>query len=227
MNKKYLGYRYAMGLLMLFCLAVGSAWGQSAQDLPAEVIAYADIIFYNGKVLTTDENFTIEEAAAIRNGKFLAVGSSERILAMAGPNTRRVDLEGRSVIPGLIADHEHSAFVGNVAKRGQGGRVEFEDVASGLEEIKAEVAKFPPGAELYMRGTSKKPLVVDVTLAQLDAAAPENPISISCQNNQVIVNTMPAYSSATPGIVIIRTSAVEVSIQAVSPVSILGAAATL
>ena len=190
MNKNHLGYRYAMAFLMFFCLAANSAWGQSAQDLPAEVIAYADVVFYNGKVLTADEEFTIEEAVAIRDGKFLAVGSSERILAMAGPDTRRVDVEGRSVIPGLIADHEHGAFVGNVAKRGQGGRVEFKDVASGLEEIKAEVAKFPPGLELYMRGPSQKPLVVDVTLAQLDAAAPDNPISISCQNNQVIVNSL-------------------------------------
>ena len=190
MNKNQLAYRYAMGLLMLFCLAAGSAWGQRGQDLPPEVIAYADIIFYNGKVLTADENFTLEQAVAIRNGKFLAVGNSVRILAMAGPRTRRVDLEGRSVIPGLIADHEHGAFVGNVAKRGQGGTVQFKDVASGLEEIKAEVAKFPPGLELYMRGPSKKALVVDVTLAQLDAAAPENPISISCQNNQVIVNSL-------------------------------------
>ena len=116
MNKTGLN-RYAIGLLVLFCLASGSTWGQG-QNLPAEVIAYADIIFYNGKVLTADEDFTIQEAVAIRDGKFLAVGSSERIQAMAGPDTRRVDLEGRSVIPGLIADHEHGAFVGNVAKRG-------------------------------------------------------------------------------------------------------------
>jgi predicted amidohydrolase YtcJ len=176
-------------LVTLVLLATGTGWAQS-QDLPAEVIAYADIVFYNGKILVADEEFTIEEGAAIRDGKFLAVGSSERILSMAGPETRRVDLEGRSVIPGLIAGHEHGAFVGNVAKRGQGGSLEFKDVASGLEEIKAEVAKFPPGQELYMRGPSKKPLVVDVTLDQLDAAAPVNPISISCQNNQVIVNSL-------------------------------------
>ena len=156
MNRNHLGYRYAMGFLMLFCLTASSALGQGAQDLPAEVIAYADVVFYNGKVLTADEEFSIEEAVAIRDGKFLAVGSSERVLAMAGPNTRRVDLEGRSVIPGLIADHEHGAFVGNVAKRGQGGSLEFEDVASGLEEIKAEVAKFPPGLELYMRGAQQE-----------------------------------------------------------------------
>jgi predicted amidohydrolase YtcJ len=176
-------------LVILVLLATGTGWAQN-QDLPAEVIAYADIIFYNGKILVADEAFTLEEGAAIRDGKFLAVGSSERILSMAGPETRRVDLEGRSVIPGLIAGHEHGAFVGNVAKRGQGGSLEFKDVASGLEEIKAEVAKFPPGQELYMRGPSKKPLVVDVTLDQLDAAAPVNPISISCQNNQVIVNSL-------------------------------------
>ena len=65
MNKNGLD-RYAIGLLVLFCLAVGSAWGQSGQDLPAEVINYADIIFYNGKVLTVDEEFTIQEAVAVR-----------------------------------------------------------------------------------------------------------------------------------------------------------------
>ncbi len=85
MNQTHLGYRYAMGVLMLFCLAAGSAWGQSGQDLPPEVIAYADIIFYNGKVLTADEAFTLEQAVAIRNGRFLAVGSSERIRPWRDP----------------------------------------------------------------------------------------------------------------------------------------------
>jgi hypothetical protein len=178
-----------LALVTWVLLATGSGWAQSP-DLPQEVIAYADLVVYNGKILTADEQFTVVSAVALRDGKFLATGNDQRILAMAGPETRRVDLEGRSVIPGLIGTHVHNAFVGNIAKRGQGGNLDFKDVASGLEEIRAEVAKFPAGQELYMRGPSKKPLVVDVTLAELDAAAPENPISISCQNNQVIVNSL-------------------------------------
>ena len=65
-------------------------WGQSGllkaqQDLPSEVLAYADLILYNGKILTADDDFTTAEAVAVRDGKFLAVGESDRIRRMAGP----------------------------------------------------------------------------------------------------------------------------------------------
>ena len=132
----------------LACLMVGICSGfLTAQSLPSEVIHYADIVFYNGKVLTVDEGFTIREAVAIRDGKFLAVGDSRAIEAMAGPQTRKVDLDGRSVIPGLIATHQHG-YVGNSSKSGT-ERLEFKDVASGLEEIKALVAKYAPGEEIW------------------------------------------------------------------------------
>ncbi len=118
-----------------------------AQSLPREVIAYADMVLYNGKILTVDEQFSIAEAAAIRDGKFLAVGDKEKILAMAGPQTRRVDLQGRSMVPGFIDTHLHSAFLGNIEKGGL--PVKFKDVASGLEEIRQIVAKFAPGEPVY------------------------------------------------------------------------------
>ena len=88
-------WSYLHRLFLLLCLGatVGSGWAQSAQSLPPEVVAYADTVFYNGKILTADEQFTIVEAVAIRGDKFLAVGDNQRILAMAGPQTRRVDLE--------------------------------------------------------------------------------------------------------------------------------------
>ena len=177
-------------------------WAQSPANLPAEVVAYADLVFYNGKILTADEEFTTVEAVAIRDGKFLARGDSDRILAMAGPRTRRIDLEGRSVVPGFIDTHLHSAFVGNIAKSGTDGRLRFEDVASGLEELRELVAKFPPGKDLYLAGPSNRALLLEVTLAQLDEAAPRNAISISCQNNQNIVNSLmlKRIPSDTPGI---------------------------
>ena len=59
------------------------------QDLAPEVLAYADLIWYNGKVLTADDDFTIAEAVAVRGGKFMALGDDQRILRMAGPRTRR------------------------------------------------------------------------------------------------------------------------------------------
>ena len=92
---------------------------------------------------------------------------------MAGPQTRKVDLEGRSLIPGLIATHQHG-YVGNSSKSGT-ERLQFKDVASGLEEIKALVAKYAPGEEIWSGGPSNHAMTIDVTLAQLDAASPNNP----------------------------------------------------
>ena len=56
------------------------------QSVPPEVLAYADMVLYNGQILTVDDDFTIVEAVAIRDGEFLARGSNQRIRAMAGPN---------------------------------------------------------------------------------------------------------------------------------------------
>ena len=76
-------------LFFLFVLAGKGA----AQTLPPELIRYAELILHSGKVLTADKNFTVAEAVAVRDGKFLAVGSSAEIMRLAGPDTRRVDLK--------------------------------------------------------------------------------------------------------------------------------------
>ena len=179
--------KFQMGFLACLMLGICSAF-LVAQSLPSEVLHYADIVFYNGKVITADEGFSIREAVAIRDGKFLAVGSSQAIEAMAGPQTRKVDLEGRSLIPGLIATHQHS-YVGNSSKSGT-ERLEFMDVASGLEELKAIAAKYAPGEEIWAGGPSNHAMTIDVTLAQLDAATPNNPLVVTCPNNQVVVNSL-------------------------------------
>ncbi|MCZ6878279.1 MAG: amidohydrolase family protein [Acidobacteria bacterium] len=179
--------KFQMGFLACSMLGICSGF-LAAQNLPPEVIHYADIVLYNGKIITADEGFSIRQAVAIRDGKFLAVGDSQAIEAMAGPQTRKVDLEGRSVIPGLIATHQHG-YVGNSSKSSD-LRLQFKDVASGLEEIKAYVANFAPGEEVWMGGPSNHSMTIDVTLAQLDAASPNNPIVVTCPNNQVVVNSL-------------------------------------
>ncbi|MBI2821906.1 MAG: hypothetical protein HYX74_06750, partial [Acidobacteria bacterium] len=81
-----------------------------AQDLPPEVMHYADLIFYNGSVLTMDRDkapFTVVRAVAVRDGRVLAVGDDDRILKMAGPQTTRVNLNGRAVLPGIVDTHSH------------------------------------------------------------------------------------------------------------------------
>src|SRR5205809_1004154 len=69
--------------------------------------AAPDVILSNGKIITVDERFTIAQAVAIRGDRIVAVGTNQDIAPLAGPNTRRIDLRGRAVIPGLIDNHMH------------------------------------------------------------------------------------------------------------------------
>ena len=72
-----------------------------------EVENPADVIFHNGVILTIDAEFTIAEAIAIQGENILAVGSSEDILRLVGPETEVIDLEGQTMLPGFIDGHTH------------------------------------------------------------------------------------------------------------------------
>jgi len=67
-----------------------------------------DTALVNGKIITLDERSTIAEALAVRDGAIIAVGRSADIRGLVGPETRVIDLGGRTVIPGLIDSHMHA-----------------------------------------------------------------------------------------------------------------------
>src|SRR3954464_2676986 len=69
--------------------------------------AAPDLILSNGKIITVDDTFSIAQAVAVRGDRIIAVGSNADITKLAGPNTRRIDLRGKSVVPGLIDNHAH------------------------------------------------------------------------------------------------------------------------
>ncbi len=68
---------------------------------------FADRVMLNGKVLTVDARDSVAEALAIRDGRIVAVGSSEDITGLIGPDTEQLDLAGRTVTPGLLDSHAH------------------------------------------------------------------------------------------------------------------------
>src|ERR1043165_1899996 len=73
---------------------------------------YADVIFTNGKIVTVDANFSVAQALAIKEGKLIAVGTNADALAHRGPNTKVLDLAGKTVIPGLQDSHIHFLSLG-------------------------------------------------------------------------------------------------------------------
>ncbi len=67
----------------------------------------ADAILVNGRIVTVDDRFTIAQAIAIKDGRIVAVGKTAEIAKLADNNTKKIDLKGKTVIPGLINTHVH------------------------------------------------------------------------------------------------------------------------
>lgn len=71
-----------------------------------------DVILYNGNVVTVDDDFSIAEAVAIGGGKFFKVGRNDGVRALAAPDTKEIDLKGKTVVPGFIDTHPHILHAG-------------------------------------------------------------------------------------------------------------------
>jgi predicted amidohydrolase YtcJ len=70
----------------------------------------ADMVLRGGKVITVDKDWRIAQAVAVKDGRFVAVGSIEEMAARIGPGTQIVELGGKTVVPGLIDSHLHLLF---------------------------------------------------------------------------------------------------------------------
>ena len=133
---------------------------------------HADVIYYNGKIVTEWTTHPVAEAVAIRGDKFVAVGSNAEVRKLAGPETRQVDLKGRNVLPGLEDSHTHPIMA---ALSEQDGPV---PVMHSVPDIQAYIRK--RAAELPEDRLIFVPKVYATRLkerryptrAELDAAAP-------------------------------------------------------
>jgi len=96
---RYAAWRHAMLIPAFLMILHGQAGAQTA--------APADLILHNGKIVTVDDDFRIVEAVAVRDGRFLALGSNQQVLPLRGPSTRVIDLAGQTVLPGLFDTHVH------------------------------------------------------------------------------------------------------------------------
>ena len=157
----------------------------NAQEAP-------DRIFINGKIVTVDDYFSIKEAVAVRGERFLATGSSEEIQALADADTAVTDLGGRTVIPGLIDNHNHviraTEYWPNEARLdGVTSRAEA------LEILRAKADALPDGVWLMsLGGWSEAQFLdsqADFTLAELDALAADRPVFIQALYSHAYVNT--------------------------------------
>jgi predicted amidohydrolase YtcJ len=127
--------------LPLLPLAVLALAGLSCA--PGKNEAAVDLILWNGKVATLDPARPEAQAVAARGSLIAAVGGDREILALAGPQTRRIDLAGRLVLPGLIDAHGHIRSLGEqIANLDLRGAARVEEIA---RRVAARAAELPPG----------------------------------------------------------------------------------
>src|SRR5207245_207037 len=102
-----------------------------------------DLILLNGSVPTLERSNPVATAVAIRDGKFLRVGTEADVMPLAGAATRVIDLKGRRVLPGLIDNLLHIIRGGlsfNMELRWDGVR----SLADAMEMLKQQIAVTPP-----------------------------------------------------------------------------------
>jgi len=146
---------------------VGTAYVHAAEK--------ADLILYNGKVVTVDKDFSIKAAIAVKDGKILAVGGDE--IAKNYTAAKTVDLEGRTLLPGFMDTHVHPMALSH-------RDIELTQAKSIVEvqqQLRAKAKELGPGEWITGFGWDEALLAEkrNITSKDLDVATPNNPVVLT------------------------------------------------
>src|SRR5271170_5327667 len=149
-----------------------------------------DLIVHNGKLVTQDDSRSIAQAAAVRGGKFLAVGTDREVLALKGDQTKVINLNGRSAIPGLNDSHTHLIRGGlnyNLELRWDG----VPSLADGLRMLREQARRTPTGQWVRVVGGWSEFQFAEQrmpTLDELNQAAPDVPVFVLHLYDRALLN---------------------------------------
>lgn len=149
-----------------------------------------DIVLYHGRFTTLDPTNPVASAVAIADGKLVAVGDDSDVLALVGPVTKVVNLDGRSVLPGLIDNHLHIIRGGlnfNMELRWDGVR----SLADAMDMLRRQVAITPPPQWVRVVGGFTEHQFAEKrlpTIAELNAVAPDTPVFLLHLYDRALLN---------------------------------------
>ena len=153
----------------------------SSRPLP-----YPDLILYNGKIRTFVSETSTCEALASSGGRIVATGSSDDMRRLAGADSRVIDLEGRTSIPGLTDTHVHLSEKGTAEMELVDCRDFYVDVYSIsdiLQRLANASASAPKGSWIVAHGSPMQDFRLKdkrfPDKRDLDGVVPDNPVSIS------------------------------------------------
>lgn len=148
-----------------------------------------DLVLVNGTVHTVDANDSTASAVAIKDGRFVGVGRDDEMRALAGGGTSIENLEGATVIPGLIDAHNHLLMTGHIL-----GQIQLYDCRSLdqiLERVAARARELPPGSWILGRGWDESLLAErrHPNRHDLDRVAPDHPVVLHRVWNKLSCNS--------------------------------------
>ncbi len=150
--------------------------------------------YMNGKIITIDEHDTVAEAMLVAGDRIVAVGTNEEIRAIIPAYAQEVDLEGRTVIPGIVDSHVHVEMAVTNLELGLSIQCpQVSTIQQLLDAIKERAKTLKPGEWLIVRG----PNIMDQKLAEkrhptieeLDRVCPNNPCSVWAAAHYAVLNT--------------------------------------
>jgi predicted amidohydrolase YtcJ len=169
--------------IIMACSPTGddAATKTGAQAKPSAPAIVADTVYTNGKIYTVDEAQPWVEAVAIKDGKFLVVGSSADVEAVTGETTEVVDLDGGFAMPGIGDTHIHPAMV--MPKRafcGLPGTFYEPTEEQTIDALKECLANYPEDREWFVATGWTRPAFAPETLTRefLDKLIPDRPAFI-------------------------------------------------
>lgn len=172
-----------------FFMLTATLWIAVAAFGQLRTATVPDEIFYNGKIVTVDGSFSIQQALAVRGEEILAVGSSAEVRQLAGPATRLTDLNGRTVIPGLMDNHNHQYNSAWIAYRG----VDLNGVKTKqemLDRIRRDVARAKPGEPVITNiGWAATPGIAPPTRQELDEISPDRIVVVMRARGTAYLNS--------------------------------------
>ena len=143
----------------------------------------ADVVYQNGFVYTVDSVRSRAQAFAVRDGKFLKVGTNDDMKTVTGPDTKVIDLKGNMVMPGLVDTHIH-CLRGALTALG----LAF-PVTSSVDEIKAAVKKYIADKKLkkgeWVEGAKWGGDYKKLKAKMLDEVSPDNPVFLHDWTNHL------------------------------------------
>jgi len=146
-----------------------------------------DLLLHNGKIVTVDDAFSIYQAVAVRDGVIVDVGGDDLLSRYEA--TRTIDLEGKTVLPGFNDTHLHIS--GDPIR--QIDLTETGSVAELQEQVRAKVAELGEGEWITGYGWSEDAFTEQrkPTRADLDEAAPSNPVTLTrAGGHSAVVNSL-------------------------------------